>query len=82
MLHKNFLDDFKSAAVRELENGKDINELARELKVNVSSLRAWLRKSKKKSVNASNAVAVQKISADGKLARLRAPNPHGKTTVH
>ena len=82
MLHKNFLDDFKSAAVRELENGKDINELARELKVNVSSLRAWLRKSKKKSVNASNTVAVQKISTDGSLARLRPPNPFGKTIVH
>ena len=41
MLHKRYLAEFKSAAVRELENGKDINELARTLGVNKNTLYRW-----------------------------------------
>ena len=84
MLHKKYLEQFKAAAVRQLENGKDINQLARELNVSTRVLYDWYRKRQEKStsVSVNKTVSVQKISADGKLTRLRAPNPSSKTTIH
>jgi len=41
MLHKKYLQDFKSAAIRELESGKSVNELARALGVNAKTLNRW-----------------------------------------
>jgi Transposase len=51
---KNYLSEFKSTAVRELENGKDINQLARELGVTKNTLYRWQQEAQRPKPLAPN----------------------------
>ena len=81
---KKYSLEFKSAAIHQIKSGKTITEVAKVFGITPATLHKWLHESRTgndRPGNIDSTVLIQKISADGKLARFRAHNPYRKNTT-